>query len=365
MRINRPLFLILAFGTILILGLIPGCDELVTNETNTEVNRQDSLCINCHSSTGLTAADVYDQWIVSGHASGRLADTSLMTQDIRDCGAECHFSRPFIQSLGQDEAHFNGQPSEIRCYACHSIHTEWDYSLRTTTAITLVGGSPYNYGNSNLCAQCHHALVDKEDLIDDSTIIETNYINGWDTLMTHGMGEADMIIGEGGFEHSFDSVTWDWSSSHSHITSDSRQCINCHQEKVIDYDLGGHSLHIVSGSDVLTSACNISDCHVGTPAAVSAQTIASGQALIETRLSDLKSSLSKLGLVNLETGLPDTTILITDSNITGALYNYYYILNDKSRGMHDFVYDTLLLRASIDYLAGSLPPPKINVNTGE
>jgi hypothetical protein len=176
--------------------------------------------------------------------------------------------------------------------------------------------------------------------------------------MLHGMGEADLLLGKGGFEHNFDSVTWAWSTSHSHTTANSRNCISCHQDSTGDYTLGGHSLNIRSSSGTLVQVCNMTGCHAGTPAAVSAQTIEAGQALIETRLSDLKAGLGKLGLLNVETGLPDTTILITDSNVAGALYNYFYISNDKSRGMHDFVYDTLLLRASIDYLAGNLPPPK-------
>jgi len=356
-KIVPPILIILISG-ILILGIIPGCDELVTNETSTTVERQDSLCITCHSTTGVIAADIYEQWLASGHASGRLADTELMNQDISVCGAECHFSRPFIQSLGQDEIHFNGQPSEIRCFACHGPHTNWDYSLRIETAFNLISGSPYNQGKSNICAYCHHSLVDKTRLIQDSAIINASTIDIWDTLMLHGMGEADLLLGKGGFEHNFDSVTWTWSTAHSHATADARKCISCHQDSVGDFSLGGHSLNIVSESGALVKACNIAGCHSGTAATVTAQSIAAGQALIETRLSDLKSSLSKMGLLNLETGLPDSTLLIADSNVVGALYNYFLIRNDKSRGMHDFVYDTLLLRASIDYLAGALPPPK-------
>jgi hypothetical protein len=363
MKRIAPLILILTIAVILMLGIIPGCDKLVTNETTLEYHDtvRDSACLAlCHSDNNMKMIAAELRWANSGHADSGLVDTTLFGKNTITCGQECHTNEGYIKAVDSiaGNTYLTEYPTPVGCFTCHAPHTTWDFSLRDQTAIALVGGSNYNNGASNQCVYCHHSLVNKSDLIHDSTIIETNVINGWDTLMMHGMGEADLLLGKGGFEHNFDSVTWVWSSSHSHTTTESQTCISCHQDSTGNFTLGGHSLNITNNSGALVEACNITGCHSGTPAQISAQTIAAGQALIETRLSDLKAGLGKLGLLNVETGLPDTTILIIDSNITGALYNYFYIRHDKSRGMHDFVYDTLLLRASIDYLAGALPPPK-------
>ncbi len=363
MRRAIPPILIIFVSGILILSIIPGCDELITNETTFEYfdTIKDSACIVlCHSDRNTVVEAARRRWAQSGHATGNLVDTTILGQNSILCAPQCHTSEGYIQAVDliPGAISLTEYPTEIGCYTCHAPHTTFDFSRRDESPVTLISTSIYNSGSSNQCVFCHHSLVDKSRMIRDSAIIDASTVDIWDTLMYHGMGDADLLLGKGGFEHNFDSVTWTWSTVHSHSSGIARVCVTCHQDTVGDFSLGGHSLNIVNESGALVEACNIDACHTGTPSPVTAQSIAAGQALIETRLSDLKSGLSKLGLLNLETGLPDSTLLIVDSNVVGALYNYFFILNDKSKGMHNFVYDTLLLRASLDYLAGELPPPK-------
>jgi len=353
-----PFILIMFISGLIILAIMPACDELVTNEyySYDTITLRDSTCIKCHSNSDTTGEIALLQWRNSGHASDKLADTSLMGQNIRTCGSECHNTIDFVQYLGQNVIFYNDRPAEISCYACHKIHSNWDFTLRSVAAVNLIDGSVYNNGVSNICVQCHHSLVNQANLISDSVTIDNSVWDAWDTLMYHGMGEVDLLLGRSGFEHDFDSVSWVWSQEHSHDSVSSKQCITCHQDSSYGYTLGGHSLNIIDESNTLVTACNTAGCHSTSP--LTAESIAANQKFIEDRLYDLKAALGKRGLLNLQTGLPDSTLFIADSNVVGALYNYFLILNDKSKGMHNFVYDTLLLRASLDYLAGDLPPPK-------
>jgi hypothetical protein len=349
----------------MILGLMttPGCDELVTNEFSyhDSVSLSDSTCvIYCHSDSNSVLEIAKNRWANSGHADNSRMDTTLMGVSSIVCGPKCHTREGFITQ----SVNLTNYPTGLGCYSCHAPHDYWpDIYLRMDTvryndAVTLADGNIYDNGNSNLCVYCHQSLIEKDDLISDSLTISSLVYDKWDTLALHGMSETELLLGFGGYE--FDSINGEavaWNTVlHSHRTADGQKCITCHKEYNKRYDLGGHSFNIVSGSEALVETCNRTGCHAASP--LTFASIQGSQQFIEDRLYDLKSELSKAGILDFNMNLPDSNIFIPDSNTVGALFNYFYILNDKSRGMHNFVYDSLLLRTSIDHLRDDIPPPK-------
>jgi hypothetical protein len=330
------------------LGILPGCDELVTNEYHDTVTIidtiRDSTCVDfCHSDVINTMDIARRQWENSGHASTDPYDLRIGSDEAWSCAPECHSEEGFLQSLGENAVN-GGFLTEIGCITCHAPHTTWDFSLRDTTSDTLANGTPFEYDTSNICARCHKLNFTASDYILLGAIDPT-----WQMVAVHSMGDADLLAGVGGYEFSLPVDN----TVHSH--KDTVGCVSCHQKYALAFTLGGHSHNIIHDSEALVEACNQAECHAD---AVDATYISQKQAVVEGLFDNLKSRFVKLGWLD-DSGDLDTNVVIISASADslGALYNYFFIRNDRSKGMHNFGYDTLLLQRSLDYI-GSTPPPK-------
>jgi len=73
------------------------------------------------------------------------------------------------------------------------------------------------------------------------------------------------------------------------------------------------------------------------------------QAEIAGLLDSLGALLYAQGVVNGSyTPVTDT---VADANLAGAVYNYVFLEEDRSEGVHNFKYAKALLDASIDYVS--------------
>ena len=108
-------------------------------------------CIQCHSdNTTIMAID--GQWRNSVHATG-----ANFERNTSPCSG-CHTSEGFVTRMGGADPGTPPNPSPVGCFACHEPHTNKNFNLRTTAAVTMeMGNATYDRGLSNLCANCHHA----------------------------------------------------------------------------------------------------------------------------------------------------------------------------------------------------------------
>lgn len=375
MKTLAQLILIILISGIAIIGIIPGCDELVTQENfyydtiylqqnyfydtismyyidsffdTTIVILQDTTCIEyCHADTGSHLQYVSQQWAYSPHAGTSYLDTSIGGFSSLDCGPECHTREGYISKVSgislEPELY-----TEIGCFACHAPHSNLAFEpLRKTTSVSLASGEIYDRANSNTCAECHkstqtHGVLFLTDTIDTD----------WITWAQHGSIQADDYSGQGAYEYT--DVTY----NSSHYTLIGSGCISCHQSDAPIPQLGGHSLNIRNEFGIVLDQCNVAGCHEAENMTEFA--IDQYQLLHSDQLDTLGGRLFELGLLDTTDAslyIPKDLVEVTDEQLKGALFNYFFIRNDNSRGMHNWVYDTTVIRSSSDYVLQFLPSP--------
>lgn len=352
MKRSIALIAIAGVAGIAILGISPGCDELITNESHDTFyvydTILDSTCLElCHSDINTIMEVAVRQWENSGHASAELFNNIILDKNALTCGPECHTREGFVQSIVGGSADLS-HPTEIGCFACHAPHTTWDFSLRDSSAVTLVNGTIYDYGKSNLCVRCHHSIDSTEVLIKDNVAVG-DYWNSWVKLVEHGSSEAEMLTATGGYLYSDTTAA-------SHSTTADMACITCHQEMDSLFTMGGHSLNFRYESAILDKTCNRSECHSSTYV-ITAAFVNSRQSIYTNSVNALRGALVEDSLLDDATGLPFIDLVIPDSGSAGALYNYFFLANDKSKGMHNWDYAMLLIGSSLDFLAGGGAQP--------
>lgn len=327
-------------------------------------------CGNCHNpdldTTYYLWARRY-QWTNSKHAYG-----GDLERNGPDC-AGCHTTEGFIErwknNWTSQRVGAKDNPSPPGCFACHSPHSRGNFSLRDTVPVVIksyVGGVPdltFDYGKGNICAQCHQTrslspVPNPNKTANTDTITITS--SRW---YPHYGVQAQMLAGTGGFEF----VGYNYRGSSNHTTNATiRQegCVACHMaSQVYPPDLGsgrggGHTMKIRYSSDETQSdtlfvlkGCNQSGCH-GSPGFTKA-TILAAEKAIEDSLHALETLLiqrqwlTTSGLVNASTSRP---LKIAPEAKAGALYNYFFVEHDLSRGMHNTKYAQDLLNSSLQAL---------------
>lgn len=350
MKKSAQILILILISGIAVLSIIPGCDELVTNEYYDTVYNYDSTiiyynsenCVGlCHSTTNLlsTTVEVTQlQWAYSGHADNSYIKDQLYGDVANVCGPQCHSREGFIESI-DDSASYNTNIFPIDCKGCHNYHDSslFDFSTRVEEAVDMPSGLSYDFGNSNICAACHQSWYQVDLLVKDSTVIDTTWIQ-W---VLHGANEADVFGGRNGYQ--VEGGSYDLAQHRNN----SEGCISCHMTDSDDLALGGHSMNITGdGVNNLENTCNI-PCHGAgtyTPTVLNAIKLT-----INLKLNQLKDSLISNGLLDPVSEEPIAGQVIADADAAGALYNYFYVLKDKSNGIHNFTYDTTLIYNSILY----------------
>jgi len=349
-RIKALVFITIAAG-IAAIGILPGCDELVTNETRDSIEVtlivRDSTCVEyCHSDDDFEVMAAIRQWEYSGHSDTVFYDDTLFGQTALYCGPECHTMDGFVSWLDNDPD-TSGYPFELGCYTCHQPHTlqlpdsTWNFSLRDTSAVILAGGQTFDYGTrgrSNICANCHRSTYDMINWVYSLQINDERL-----TEVLHAAHEADMFLGANGYEY----TTYTYESDHNDVVSEG--CVGCHQDYDEGFALGGHSLNIRDGNGrAVEEGCNV--CHTGDDE-YSDATIAAKQSIFDITLNALRTKLISTGMLDDSTFLPDPAYgVIADPDSVGALYNYLYLTADRSRGMHNWSYAMGLITSSITFL---------------
>lgn len=326
-----PLLIITALAGLIILAVLPGCDELVTKENYDTITVDgttyvtDTTCARCHNDETDSVTIALRQWEFSGHATGNLTDYDYLGENTAECGPECHTNEGYVQYLADSTTAINYFPTEIGCFACHSPHENRNFSLRD---------------QSDLCIQCHQQIIDPPDPGLASIVITENW-------GPHFSTEYGMLSGSGGYE---DILLPYGSSNHAGLGTGG--CQKCHMDMADGFTLGGHSLNISYNSEQLTAGCNIANCHNADPVEnfVGYDPL---QADLADSLAVLKDSLVAAGLLT-AFDIPIAQTLTGSSlasNLAGALFNYLFVSGDSSQGVHNLPYARDLVNSSLAFLS--------------
>lgn len=310
--------------------------------TRSEGDESLSLCDPCHGTQ-------LEEWVESGHGT--------VTATIEEFNEEhyvgntscdyCHTSEGFVRSVDPAYADYEFEEpySFIGCVTCHDPHVGDSgegnvYQLRTLGAVEVEykpgfepgdPGAPAmeGYGTGQMCAQCHHARRDTEN-------VQGQIANGYAHFGPHGSPQMDAFVGTGCYE--IEGYEYDDSHIHGGI---SNACVKCHmvREAEIHGESQDHAFH-----NFEPGTGNCEPCHMDLP-----DFDYNGfQTTIGEKMDELAEAL----------GYTDAADFLEnwDSQADGvevwereAAYALVFVNNDGSMGVHNPSYTLDLLENAIDY----------------
>lgn len=332
-------------------------------------------CVQCHDAPPNHADGT--QWYASSHA----VTTTIPSGTGRDQCVQCHTSYGFITRTDNLESTNTTFPptnttyAAIGCQTCHEPHglttpTNDNHLIRIMSSVTFGDGTVItNGGEGILCMNCHHSR-------DGSAI--TNVVNyplgrptwsGGSSFGPHDGVQGDMIEG-------INAITYGLSiPSSAHRLSVTNSCVGCHMQTIASTDpgfllSGGHTWEMsyktvvggVTNKVDQVAVCN--QCHGGITTFnfpvedyANVGTILGVQTEVQILLNQLSALLpNKSGVVD---GTIKTSLSVTTNWTTAQLnaaYNWQFVNNDGSLGVHNAPYATGLLKASIANLTGTSAP---------
>jgi hypothetical protein len=278
----------------------------------------------------------------------------------------CHTSEGFVDfvntgEVGDDVAY----PSQPGCFTCHDPHNTGDFSLRTTKPVALAAGVTFDAGDGNLCANCHQG----RSAVADSVAAGVLSVR----LGPHHGPEADLFLGVNGFEIPGKSYG---SSAHTYVIQDS--CVDCHLalpegRYSASPEVGGHSFYakgeVHGATKINAAACSSCHADVGQDGEffnIMAKADYDDDGKVENAQAEVEGLLHRI--VNPEgTGVLQK-IRPAAFNAAGewvggrnefpievaaAVWNYRFIEEDRSLGIHNPKYAVQLLMDTIGYFDSS------------
>ena len=334
------------------------------NAAKTAVSYEAGLCAQCHGSEPYHTKT--SQWQDTRHALA----TPYPSGAGRETCVKCHTARGFTEYIkaGAPGLTFKGTDTEfapITCQACHDPHSvKNEKQLRRVEDVTLENGEMISEGGrGKLCMTCHHS---RRNAIEYVKTYARNF-------GPHGNPQADMISGKNAITYGLDIP----SSSHLYAAEDA--CVTCHMGLTPaagqpgNNKVGEHSYRMKwnngtpdNPADDVENVAVCANCHgpmesFDRPATADYD----GNGEVEGVQTEVRGLLDLLGKA-----LPplNEAKVVVDSTFTPqqlqAAYNYLYVTNDGSYGIHNTKYAVGLLRASIKDLTGEDVPTAVESAAG-
>jgi len=347
-------------------------------------------CNQCHDDP---THHVYGtQWYVSNHAlTGGPAGSG------NEYCVQCHTAKGFISRIAYTST--NGgtfAPTNtidptyvaITCQACHEPHgdtvpTNNVHLIRTLASVTLGDGTIVtNAGEGALCMECHHSRNGGATNNVAQYALGNATWAGGSSFGPHDGPQGDMI-------EAANAITYGLTiPSSAHRLTVSNVCVGCHMQTIASSDpgfllSGEHTFEMkysVTNNGVVSqvdqvAACN--KCHGGiTNFDFPVEDYANTGTIqgVQTEVQILLNQLSQLlpnanGVVD---GVVQTRLHTKKTWTTAQLnaaYNWQFVANDGSLGVHNAPFATGLLKASIANLTGvsvtgGLPDAWVTANFG-
>jgi hypothetical protein len=329
----------------------PGSQHATTGSKSTiSVTSNAGACAQCHDAMAHHYRS--GEWNNSMHA--------VATRDAAGAGHEgcvgCHTGNGFVGKV-KGAATTNTEYSAIGCQTCHEPHGqtapgENAHLVRNLQAVTLKDGTVVaKAGNGAICMNCHQSR--------QNAAVYATTTAGSARFGPHHSPQADMLAGANGFTYN-KSIP---SSAHGDVVKDT--CVGCHMQAVPETDpaltkMGGHTFKVswAGGADgvrqELVGSCQ--QCH-GEDATTFNFALLDydGDGEIEGVQTEVGHLLDQLSALLPPNGTVKTALTIdatwTQPQLQGA-YNWQFVKNDGSMGVHNMAYAVGLLKASIADLGG-------------
>lgn len=304
------------------------------------------VCAQCHDEPW--RHDIVASWENSKHAE-------VIESPTRSTSCQpCHTGSGFATKIQGVAVPFE---KNITCAACHDPHSAaYEHQLRTVSAGSLTNGSPITLGGlGQLCMNCHKSRRNGE----------TYALAYHDHFGPHGSLQGDMFLGENAVQFGR-SIP---SSTHKFALADG--CVSCHMYATPDTGqvgrdyVGGHTFAMQwdSGtpddpSDDVENVSACVSCH-GSIASfddIKAAVDYDGNGKVEGVQTEVKGMLKNLAMllppIGVDEVVVDTTYTVSQLQ---TAYNYFFVHDDGSYGVHNLKYAVGLLNYSIGTLTGVEP----------
>jgi hypothetical protein len=302
-------------------------------------------CMACHNEgTAFKAKQV--QFEESAHAIGTYYTRT------GEC-AGCHSTEGFLARMdftSVNELYDLGQDNQtpIACRTCHNVHvaydeSDWDLTFTDQVTATIFGTkSPLHdsysfndYGDGNMCLQCHQAR-DKENIPSVTSTEDVNISTYWGP---HYGVQGNVLQASGGVAIAGAANYPTTTGGHAGISD---ACISCHMED------GSHTLEV--GYDGCIA------CHTAGDAKDKVEAL---EEEVHDLLFELGKELAIAGVMVAEVEGTDTVSfhpaggyggIDVSANEARAVYNYMVVAEDHSYGVHNPSYIRALLNNTLTSL---------------
>jgi hypothetical protein len=321
------------------------------------------LCIQCHD---FLQQDRHAQWIRSGHADTSLPQIFPEGIDEPLCST-CHTSRSFIAAADGQKI-VVGDRESLTCQACHDPHDAPGanhYQVRYYGSIQLPDGTNMlNMGSSALCIHCHN-VGETPDWVEHEP----------DPLAPLPQSAAaEMLAGTGGYTYG---ETLD-NSPHVNVIRWSGACVGCHMvssteagesdflSATMNEPVGEHTFLVrwdngtpEDPSDDRENLRACTSCHgdltrINAPAADDYD----GDGAVEGVQDEVQGLLDLVRQELLAAGLewsdeaPYWWGPVEGESLRAGAYNWSYVNNDGSCGIHNTARSVELLQLTYRQLTG-------------
>jgi hypothetical protein len=303
----------------------------------------DASCKVCHDD----GTDLFVKSLQAG-ASVHMTGGNFERNDA-DCSA-CHTHEGFVDRMEAGTVDASAavvNPSPINCRTCHNVHnaydaTDWDITYTDAVELQVNDVTVDLGGDANLCVNCHQArMATPAAVVGGADVSLTN--SRWGP---HHGPQGTVLWGTGGYEFAGTSIA----TPGSHMHASGAGCTTCHMAEAYGIQAGGHTFDMTwtyHGADaVWTAGCT--DCH---SSSTFGHDIEAFQEETEYLLDSLHTILVDNGWVSASSGLLNASSsapLVLTADEAGAVWNFYFLEEDRSLGVHNPPYVTALLEASIE-----------------
>jgi len=294
------------------------------------------------------------------HVKGTEWYNSRHAVAVEETGASCsrcHTAKGFMNYAAGAPA--TETPYDvITCAACHEPHDAANTNqLRTLAAVTLMDKQTTitkdTAGKGLICMNCHMSRRDATNYVEVTT--------GSNRYGPHHGPQGDMLAGANAMNYGKDIP----SSAHREVVKDT--CVTCHMQEVESgpafTHAGGHTFKLKwdSGTNVveLTEACV--QCHGEIEDFNFKRQDFDGNGVVEGVQTEVRGLLSTLAALLPPVGVAKTNHSPSNLAITSswnkqqlrAAYNYLFVVEDGSYGIHNLSYAVGVLKTSIADLTGN------------
>lgn len=331
---------VIVLGSLFLLTLGNGCsvtstgggngvtDPSATPEANvasTEAFVGSLTCKNCHTTQ-------YTQWQATNHSKSGSKATS------ETCG-RCHATGR-TKTGGWVSGTTEAKMAGVQCESCHGAgakHVTAESSAKKTTINKIPNAT-------TTCGNCHYMRKMKEGNIDlnDPDAVHAKVVSllpGSGSGTRHPMHYGpNLALGKGVGGYQYSGSTY---QSSSHFSLISNSCVTCH----LNATTGSNAKDAAAGKhDQAPDLATCVKCHSG----MTDFDYAGAQTETAALLATLKAELATYEAAVVKANR-------TSEAYTKALWNYTFIKNDGSTGVHNFKYAKKLLQDSINNFDPSNP----------